>query len=188
MNSTQYVNGSNKSYLSLRINLTNETNGKITKPTFKEISMKQLGILIALTLTSTIASANTTCDINLTNKNGDILETVTNKAQAMDEACNIASQQCEEIIMTDFEGDESLLCEATAATSEKLDARSCTVRLTGPIGRYTIRRYTAYGYRACRQALRRCERDSYRYRGFKRCLIEYRDHRRGRRGDGRRRW
>lgn len=147
--------------------------------------MKKLGILIALTLSATVASANSTCDINLINENGEVLQTVSHESEAMDEACNLANQQCEEMIEQDYDGDESLLCEAANTGNDKLDVRSCTVRLTGPIGRYTIRRYTAYGFRSCREALRRCERDSYRYRGFKRCLIEYRDDRGGRRDDRR---
>lgn len=144
--------------------------------------MKKFGILVALTLTSTFASANSTCDINLSDEKGDVIKIVSAEAKVMDEACNVATQKCEEMALMDFEGDERLFCDATS-NDEKIDRRRCTVRLTGPIGRFTIRRYTAFGFRACRRALRRCERSSYRYRGFNRCIIEYRDYRRGRRGD-----
>lgn len=146
--------------------------------------MKKLGILIALSLTSAIASAKT-CDVNLSNAEGEVFDTISSTASATAEACNFATQDCENMIESDYDNDANMYCDA-AASNNKLDIRSCTVRLTGPLGRYTLRRYTAYGFRACREALRRCERDSYRYRGFKRCLIEYRDNRRGR-GDDRRR-
>ena len=146
--------------------------------------MKKLGILIALALTSAFANANS-CNINLANTEGDVLDTITASATAKAEACNIATQDCEEMIESDFTDKENLFCDA-AIRGEKIDLRSCTVMMTGPFGRYTLRRYTAYGFRSCRYALRRCQRDSYRYRGYNRCIIEYRDHRRGR-GDDRRR-
>ena len=146
--------------------------------------MKKLGILLALTLTSGIASANT-CDINLKNMDGDVVESFTAQADDTTIACSNAAELCEEAIETEFGNDETMVCDLSNST-EKMDvARRCTVRLTGPFGRWTLRRYTAYGYFGCRRALNRCYRDADAFRGANRCVIQYHGNRGDRRPDRR---
>lgn len=148
--------------------------------------MKKIGMIITLALTSILASANT-CEINLANDQGDILESMTASGSSMDQACNYATEDCEVMLNDNFEDIEHMYCDNTKLINnfdKNLAVRSCTAKLTGPLGRITLGRYTSYGRNSCNDALRKCKRDSIaRRRGVTRCVIEYRNNRRGRRGN-----
>lgn len=144
--------------------------------------MKRIGLMIALSFTCAAASANT-CDINLINNEGEVFDTFVSSSESLEGACNMAVQDCEASAMNDFDNIENMLCEQSLSDEKSIDLRYCTVRLTGPFGRFVLGRYSAYGFNACRNALRRCQHDAYRRRGVTRCVIERHYDGRGRRDD-----
>lgn len=138
--------------------------------------MKLLSLSFVIFLFSFGVSANSDkCTFELTDQNGELQDIFSS------DKCKTAEDECSDMAAKTSNWKDPLHCLDTTddqAYDKELEAVYCRVRLTTRFGYRAIRRYRAWGFRACRRALRQCRYDIRRYRQFHprfhRCVIERR--------------
>ena len=136
--------------------------------TKKGNEMKSFLSVLAITLVTMVASSQAEaaqCRIELENGRGMTLEVFRGHGYDRIDACRDANRQCRRAIQSGYHRARVLRC-VDGNIRRPLPNRTCTVRMTGPMGHRTFGTYIGRegrrGQSACMQALRQCQDDRYR--------------------------